>query len=82
MAYSYKVKLQVFDNTSKLVKQDLQVFSTDGFKTVANLKELSNNGQYADSVIASETFHVGGIVSEDTITIDKSNFLLHTINLK
>ena len=80
MSYSYKVKLKVFDNTSTLIKDEVKVIATEGFKTVGELKVLSNNGQYTN--IHSEVFNVAGSESTDSTLLDTPHFLLHTITLK
>lgn len=80
MSYSYKVKLKVFDNTNTLVKDEVKVIATEGFKTVGELKVLSNNAQYTN--IDSEVFNVAGIESTDSTLLDTPHFLLHTIKLK
>ena len=80
MSFSYKVKLKVFDNTNTLVKEEVKVFTTEGFKTVGELKVLSNNAQYTN--IDTEVFNVAGIESTDNTLLDTPHFLLHVINLK
>jgi hypothetical protein len=80
MSFSYKVKLKVFDNTNTLVKEEVKVFPTDGFKTVSELKVLSNNAQYTN--IDTEVFNIGGIESVDSTLLDTPQFLLHIIKLK
>jgi hypothetical protein len=80
MSFSYKVKLKVFDNTNTLVKDEVKVIVTEGFKTVGELKVLSNDGQYAN--IDTEVFNVAGIESTDSTILDTPHFLLHTIKLK
>jgi hypothetical protein len=80
MSYSYKIKLQVFDKTNTLIKDEVKVLPTEGFKTVAELKTLSNNGEYTN--IDTQAFKVGGINSTDSTLVDTPHFLLHTIKLK
>jgi len=80
MSYSYKVKLKVFDNTNALIKDEVKVIPTEGFKTVGELKVLSNDGQYTN--IDTEVFNVAGIESTDSTLLDTPHFLLHIINLK
>ena len=80
MSFSYTVKLKVFDNTNTLVKDEVKVIPTEGFKTVGELKVLSNDGQYTN--IDTEVFNVAGIESIDNTLLDTPHFLLHTINLK
>lgn len=80
MSYSYKVKLQVFDKTNTLIKDEVKVLATEGFKTVGELKVLSKEEQYIN--IDSEVFKVAGMESTDSTLLDTPHFLLHTIKLK
>lgn len=80
MPYTYKVRLKVIDNSNTVIKDEVKVFPTEGFKTVGELKVLSNDGQYTN--IDTEVFNVAGIESTDSTVLDTPHFLLHTIKLK
>ena len=80
MSYTYKVRLKVVNNNNTVIKDEVKVIATEGFKTVGELKVLSNDGQYTD--IDTEVFNVAGIESTDNTLLDTPHFLLYTIKLK